>query len=113
MTAVIRWLPKRKGISALAFWVINELTEQRGAVVGGGTVMPGHRPRDTLVGEEEGAADHRKSLPEQFAKNSACVRKAGNSRLHPAALHRYSLRSPSSLRLLSSPWTRVRELNNN
>lgn len=64
MTAVIRWLPKRTGITALAFGVINELTEQRGAVGGGEsftslrTMMPWHGPRDTLVAEEEGAADH-------------------------------------------------------
>lgn len=80
MTAVVRWLPKRKGITALAFRVINELAEQRGAVVGGGesssslrTAMPWHRLRDTWVGEEEGASATESPCPSNLPSSSGLL----------------------------------------
>lgn len=65
--AVIRWLPKRKGIAAFAFGVNNELNVHQGAAgwrlgelhkpKDSGALAQAVWPRDTSVGEEDGAAD--------------------------------------------------------
>lgn len=66
-TAVIRWLPKRKGIAAFPFGVNNELNEHRGAAgqrlgelskpQDSGALAQAAWPRATSVGAEDGAAD--------------------------------------------------------